>query len=313
MEHRILGRTNLNVSILSLGTVELGIGYGIRKPGQSERPDRSESTHLLQYAADQGVNLFDTAPDYGESEKLLGEALAYGHDCYFATKVSIPEEDGRILTGKPLQAAINGSLEASLKALKRDWLDIVQIHNATADILEQGEIAEIMLKAKDSGKIRFLGASVYGEAAAWAVIKAGSFDTLELAYNLLDQRMADKIFPAAHQANIGVICRSALLKGALTERAEWLPEELAVLRQQAAKAVHTLAGSWQKLPQMALRFCLSSAYIATVLIGVCNREELRSALEAATAGPLAHDELMIAAGLALSEERLINPTYWPLP
>ncbi len=247
MEHRILGRTRLSVSILSLGTVELGIGYGIRKPGQSAYPERSEAVYLLRYAADQGINLFDTAPAYGEGEQLLGEALGRRHDCYFTTKVSIPEEDGKVLSGQPLQVAINGSLEASLKALDRDWLDIVQIHNATADILEQGEIAGVLLRARESGKVRFLGASVYGEEAALAVIRAGSFDVLQLAYNLLDQRMAANIFPAASQANIGVICRSALLKGALTERAKWLPEELAALRQQATKAMTTLAG-FRKIP-----------------------------------------------------------------
>ena len=313
MEHRVLGQTNLNVSIMSLGTAELDISYGICKPGQSEYPDRSEVTSLLQYAADQGINLFDTAPAYGESEKLLGELLGHRHDCYFATKVSIPEEDGRILTGKSLQSAINDSLQASLKALNRDWLDIVQIHNATADILEQGEMTEVLLRARDLGRVRFLGASVYGEEAAQAVIKAGSFDVLQLAYNLLDQRMADKILPAAYQANIGVICRSALLKGALTERAKWLPDELAALRQQADKAVTTLAGSWQRLPQIALRFCLSSPYIETVLVGVCNRQELSSALEAAMAGRLGRDELELASSLTLQDERLINPTYWPLP
>ncbi len=313
MEHRILGQTNLNVSILALGTAELGIDYGIRQPGQSAYPDRSEAVYLLRYAADQGINLFDTAPAYGESERLLGEALGHRHDCYFATKVPIPEEDGKMLTGKSLQAAINGSLEASLKALNRDWLDIVQIHNATTDILNRGEMTEVLLRARELGIIRFLGASVYGEESARAVIEAGHFDILQLAYNLLDQRMAAKIFPQASQAKIGVICRSALLKGALSEKAEWLPEELFALRQQAAKVVRILAGSWRKLPQIALRFCLSSAYIDTVLIGVGNQPELSSALEAATAGPLSNDELKLAANLALQDERLINPSYWPLP
>ena len=244
MEHRILGRTGLKVSSLSLGTVEMGVNYGIRKPNESERPGRSEAINLLQYAADRGINLFDTAPAYGESEEALGEALGRRQDCYFATKVSIPEENGRVLTGKALRLAVDDSLQASLKALRRDCLDIVQIHNATADILEDGEITEVLLRARDAGKVRFTGVSVYGEEAARATIEAGSFDVMQLAFNLLDQRMAEKILPMAYKANIGVICRSALLKGALTERAQWLPDELAPLRQQVARAVESLAGSW---------------------------------------------------------------------
>jgi aryl-alcohol dehydrogenase-like predicted oxidoreductase len=312
-ERRLLGRTNLEVSALSLGTVELGTDYGIRQPGQPGRPDRAESIRLLEYAADRGINLFDTAPAYGDSEKLLGEALGRRNDCHFATKVSMLEKEGKPLSGKPLRKAVSDSLEASLRTLRRDFIDIVQIHNATVETIERGEITEALLKARDAGKIRFLGASVYGEEAALAVIKAGDFDTIQLAYNLLDQRMAGEVFPAACEANIGVICRSALLKGALTERARWLPEELAPLREQVTRAVNSLAGSWEKLPQIALRFCLSSSHISTVLVGASSRQELDAAIEAAAAGPLSNKELEIASGLALADESLINPVNWPIP
>ncbi len=303
----------MRVSSIALGTVSLGMSYGIEVPGRLNQPTRADAIRLLQQAADAGINLFDTAPAYGESEGLIGEAIGHRHDCYFATKVTIPHDNGIVLTGRSFELAINTSLEASLKALRRDMLDIVQIHNATADILNQGEITEILLNARKSGKIHFLGASVYGEEAAQAVIKSGSFDILQVAYNLLDQRMAARVFSAANQANIGVICRSALLKGALTGRARWLPEELTALRQHATRAMNSMAGSWQRLPQIALRFCLSSPYIDTVLVGVTGEQELSSALEAATAGPLAHDELELAASLALTDEHLINPTYWPVP
>ena len=313
MEQCILGRTNLKVSILSLGMAEFGTRYGIRKPREPECPAPGEAARLLHYAAEQGINLFDTAPTYGESEELLGKTLGKELDCYFATKVSIPAEGGRVLSGKSLKKAIDSSLKASLKALNRDYLDIVQVHNATPEVLYRGEITEIMLRAKDAGIIRFLGASVYGKEAAQAVVKAGAFDILQAAYNLLDQRMVEEVLPAARQANIGVICRSALLKGALTDRAQLLPNQLEALRRQATKAVTTLAGSWEELPGMALRFCLSSSYIDTVLIGVCNRTELNSALEAAMTGPLENDQLELANSLALSEERLINPTYWLIP
>jgi len=287
--------------------------YGIETNDRTNRPAKKDAVWLLQQAADQGINLFDTAPAYGESEELLGEALGHRHNCYFATKVSIPEEDGMILTGKSLKAAIDSSLDTSLKALDRDWLDIAQIHNATVDVIQRGEVSDILLRTKERGKIRFLGASVYGEEAASAVVKAGSFDILQLAYNLLDQRMTDNILPATHQAGIGVVCRSALLKGVLTERAKYLPEELMALRRQAARAMNILAGSWQRLPQIALRFCISSPCIDTVLVGVCSRQELQSAIAAAQAGSLDRDELEIAAQLALSDEHLLNPSCWLLP
>jgi len=313
MDYRFLGRTGLKVSALALGTVSLGMEYGLKAPGEPPRPTEAEVTRLLQQGADAGINLFDTAPAYGESERLLGKALCHRHECYIATKVSIPRDDDRVLTGRSLQVAINGSLESSLKSLGRDSLDILQIHNATADMVRRGELAEILVRAREVGKVRFLGASVYGEEAALAVLDSGSFDVLQVAYSLLDQRMADKVLPIAHESRIGVICRSALLKGALSERARWLPKELSTLRERAAEVMRALAGRWEQLPQVALRFCLSSPYIGTVLIGASSQQELSIALEAASAGPLAHDLLEKAAAFALHDEELINPACWSVP
>lgn len=313
MDYRPLGKTGLQVSAITLGTVSLGVEYGIEAPGEFGRPAEADSIRLLQQAADAGINLFDTAPAYGESERLLGQALGRRDDCIIATKVSIPQDaDGRSLHGISLWQALEASLENSMRALQRDVLGIVQIHNATLDVIAQGEMAEGLLGARQEGKVRFLGASVYTEAEALAVIEAGYFDVLQVAYNVLDQRMAWRVFPAAEQAGVGVIVRSALLKGTLTAKAQWLPPELAELRQAAERARDVLAGSWQSLPEMALRFCLSASQAATVLVGVRTFEELRQALSVAEAGQLSEEMLTQTAALALADERLLNPLYWPV-
>jgi aryl-alcohol dehydrogenase-like predicted oxidoreductase len=106
--------------------------------------------------------------------------------------------------------------------------------------------------------------------------------------------------------------RSALLKGALTARSQWLPSQLAALQQAAERARDILAGSWQFLPQMALRFCLSARQVATVLVGVRTTEELRQVLIAVEDGPLSEESLARTADLALADERLLNPSYWPI-
>lgn len=313
MNYRSLGRTDLQISDLAFGTVSLGMDYGIGVSEQFGRPDEADAIQLLCRAADAGINLFDTAPAYGESERLLGLALGRRHDCVIATKVSIPQDaDGRPLRGISLRQAVEASLGNSLRALQRDVLDIAQIHNASLDAIAQGEMAEILLGARQEGKVRFLGASVYTEEEAMAVIEAGCFDVLQVAYNGLDQRMARRVFPAAERAGVGIIVRSAFLKGALTAKAQWLPPELTELRQAAERARDVLAGSWQSLPEMALRFCLSALQVATVLVGVRTLEELRQALSAAEAGRLSEEMLTQAAALALTDERLLNPSHWPM-
>jgi aryl-alcohol dehydrogenase-like predicted oxidoreductase len=314
MQYRALGRTELTVSKLALGTVSLGTDYGIKVPGESGRLAQSDAIRLIHQAVDVGINLFDTAPSYGESERLLGEALKSCPQCLIATKVSLPTDtNGKLLFGNKFRGVVQKSLDCSLKALQRDVLDIVQIHNATAEDLAQGEIVSLLLDAKQQGKIRFLGASVYGEAAALAVIESKQFDVLQVAYNLLDQRMAQRVFPAAERASVGVIVRSVFLKGVLTPRAQWLPKPLAELRQAADRIRETFRASWQVLPEVALRFCLSTPQVTTVLTGASTPNELRQAIAAAEAGPFAKQQLAATSDLGLSDERLLNPFYWPIP
>lgn len=296
-----------------MGTVALGLEYGIKMSNTSGRPSEPEAVELLHQAADAGINLFDTAPTYGESEQLLGKALKAHPQCYVATKVSLPtDKNGKTLSGNKLRAAVQCSLESSLRTLQRDALDIVQIHNATVEAIAQGEIFEGLLNAKQQGKVRFLGASVYGENAALAVIGSKQFDVLQVAYNLLDQRMAQRVFPAAERAGVGVIVRSVFLKGALTPRAEWLPAALAELRTAADRVRETFQASWQVLPEMALRFCLSTPQVATVLTGASTLNELTQALTAVEAGPLTQQLLARTPDLGLCDERLLNPSYWPI-
>src|SRR4030095_3478524 len=128
---------------------------------------------------------------------------------------------------------VQESIHFSLKELRRDVLDIVQIHNATVDCVMKGELAELLLEAKRQGKLRYLGASVYGEDAALAVINFNQFEVLPVAYHGLDHRRAEGVCPTAKRANVGVVFRAAFRKGVLTPRAQWLPEPLAELRNAA--------------------------------------------------------------------------------
>jgi len=314
MHYQILGRTGLKVSAVSVGTVALGIdAYGIEVPAEFGRPEENRVIKLLRQAVDQGINLFDTAPAYGVSEHLLGQALA-GRQAYVATKVAIPRDSrGQLETGPPLERALVRSLDNSLRNLKREVLDIVQIHNATVEVILRGEMAQILLEARDQGKIRCLGASVYTEQEALGVVQAGCFEVLQVPYNLLDQGMAARVFPSAARQGVGIMVRSAFLKGVLSAKAQWLPPELARLRQAAESLREALALPWETLPETALRFCLSSPQVATVLVGLRTGKELQQALQAAALGPLPEMILARTPGLALHDPHLVNPSYWPVP
>ena len=309
MRYRPLGRTGLTVSALSLGTVALGVDYGIAAPGEFGRPGEADAIRIVRAALDRGVTLIDTAPAYGESERIVGRAAGRDPRAIIATKVAPSHPASSHLA----RSHVRTSLEASLRTLDRDVLDIVQIHNATRAMIDEGAVTDALLEARHRGLIRVLGASVYGQDAAMAVIRSGAYGVLQVALNALDQRMLQDVLPAATEAGVGVIVRSAFLKGALTPKAQWLPETLAPLRHAAARARDLLAGgSWDRLPEAAMRFCLSVPHVASVLTGARTNAELEEALAAEAAGPFEAPVLSSAAQLALIDERLLNPSHWPV-
>lgn len=309
MRYNNLGATGIQVSAVSLGTVALGVDYGIRVPGHTGIPSADDAVALLRRAATAGISLFDTAPAYGASEQLLGNALDGMTGQLLATKVSLPV-DG---SGSAVVAAVEEQVLKSLRALRRDVVDIVQMHNVTQTELRDPFVRTALVTLKQRGDARFIGASVYGEEDALAAIDTGWVDVIQIAYNIFDQRMGERVFAAAGNAGVGVVVRSALLKGALTPLAQWLPDDLAPLRDAVAATVERLSGSWDLLPEFAIRFCLSQPNASSVLVGIRDVSELKLLIDAAAKGPLPAEELRIASELALDDEALIDPRYWDIP
>jgi aryl-alcohol dehydrogenase-like predicted oxidoreductase len=302
MRFRTLGRTELSVSEISLGTVEIGLDYGIHANGTAQMPDERESAMLLNRALDLGVNLIDTARAYGRSEEIIGRAVSRRRSEFLIcskvlAKPGVNKQD------------VTDSLEQSLRLLKTDVIDIYMIHSATLDVIQEGAMADILNELRVSGKIRFTGASVYGEDAALAAIASGSFDCLQIAQSVLDRLPEKTVLPAAQQSNIGLIARSVLLKGALTPRYRHLPETLSELRN-AVERLEAIAGS--SLPELAYRYVLNGPQPHTALVGASGIHELEAAVQFAEKGPLPEDLIEKIRSIELSDVSLLNPATWPI-
>lgn len=313
MHYRTLGRTGLSVSALALGTVELGLAYGIPLPGESGRPADSEGVRIVHAALDRGVNFIDTARAYGESERVLGLALADRREpVVLASKVATQRSDGSTPTGNELRRAMCASLDESLRQLGTDWLDIWQIHNVDTALLAQAEtVAEVFATARRAGKVRWTGGSFYGAALPLAALESDIFDVMQVTYSVLDQRVADRFFAAAQARNVGVVVRSVLLKGALTERGDFLPDHLEALRARS-RAFRQAVGEAAIgcVPaQAALAFALAQPAIHAVLVGVRSVAEVSDAVQAATLElpPTLVERLRT---LRLDDEGLLNPGTW---
>jgi len=311
MERRRLGRTGLSVSAVGLGTVELGLDYGIPSSPDSRRPGREEAARVLGRALELGINLIDTAPAYGESEARIGEALGGRRDAFLlATKVAAPGAGEG--TGAALRRAVASSVQASLRALRTDWIDILQLHSASVEVVQRGEMRAAMADLQRSGAVRFVGATTYGEAAALAAIQDGGFDCVQVAYSALDRGPEERVLPLAAERDVGVIARSVLLKGALTHRAVLLPRSMDGLKS-AAERLAEIAGSVDAVPALSYRYVLGHPAVATALVGTARLGELEAAVEVAARGSLSPDAIRAIHGITLApgDAWQLDPSRWP--
>jgi aryl-alcohol dehydrogenase-like predicted oxidoreductase len=196
MDKRSLGNTGLMVSRLGMGLSEIG--------SLSPITDKTRASKVLNTALDQGINFLDTAACYGNSEELVGQSISTRRDeFYLATKAGhAVEDDGQPWTFD----TVRESIDRSLRRLRTDHVDIVQLHSCDVDILEKGDVIEALQDAKQQGKTRFIGYSGDNESAVWAV-ESGMFDTLQTSFNLVDQKARNTLFAKAEKQGMGIIAK----------------------------------------------------------------------------------------------------------
>lgn len=310
MQLRPLGDTQLLASQIALGTVELGLDYGIPADGSHLRPSEAEAVRLLHHALDLGINFIDTARAYGNSEELIGKALHHRRAEYLlATKLcSLQAED---LDLPDLDERIRTSVENSLRMLQTDCIDLLMLHSAPIEVIERADpILATLQSMQQAGHVRYVGASVYGEAGDVALAHGG-FDCLQIAFNALNRVAENGLLPAAASKGVGIVVRSVLLKGALTSRYRDLPQSLQALKQ-AVEALDSLAqAAGLSLPELAFRYVLGSEVIA--LCGTARSEELEAAVAYANRGPLPPDLKNEITKIELAEQKWLNPGNWNLP
>ncbi len=304
-----LGRTDLAVSRLGFGTAEIGFAYGI---GPRTLPSETEAITLLQTAVENGITFFDTANYYGLAEERIGRSGIIANPAVVVeTKCAKFLENGEYFPRPELEQKIRDEVSSSLSKLDVAALSVLMLHGPSKEQIENGELIDIVNALKREGKIKFAGVSTRGEEAPLAAIASGAFDVIQIAYSILDQRMAKKVLPAAKKKNIGVVNRSVLLKGALTPLVSHLPSALDPLKNNSNKALAVAQGLGIGLPELALRFTLSEETIATSLIGTNSVTHLKAAIDGLMRGVLPDDAVRVLRKLALDDPLQVDPARWP--
>ena len=267
MEVRQLGRTELRVSRLGAGLAEIGFGLTLA--------DVDVAGEILNAALDAGINFLDTAACYGVSEELIGRTVAHRRDEYvLATKCGHVAGDYQ---GEPWTAeTVTHSIERSLRRLRTDYLDLVQLHSCGVDVLERGEVITALQDAQKAGKTRYIGYSGDNEAAAWAV-ESGLFQTLQTSFNLVDQRARTLLFPKAREQGMGIIVKRPLANAVW--RASRSPSAYAdeyFRRAQILAQDGPLPNEPEDPILLALGFTLAHPEVDTAIVGTRNPAHMRA-------------------------------------
>jgi aryl-alcohol dehydrogenase-like predicted oxidoreductase len=259
MEQRRLGKTDMNVSVLGFGGSE--IGY--------ENAPRETVAELLNSALDAGLNVIDTAECYHNSEELIGEAVSNRRkEFYLFTKCGHPHGFGERADWS--KESILESIQRSLKRLKTDKIDIVQLHSCSEPVLKKGEAIEALQTARDRGYTRYIGYSGDSHAARFAV-ETGAFDTLQTSINIADQEAIDLTLPLAREKKMGVIAKRPIANAAWKTGHRPIDsyhhEYFERLRKLNYDFLHD---DVEKSISIALRFTLSIPGVHTAIVGTKN-------------------------------------------
>lgn len=275
MERRRLGKTDMDVSVLGFGGSE--IGY--------ERASSATVKKLLNEALDAGLNVIDTAECYVTSEELIGAAVgARRGDYYLFTKCG-HERGWSYPDWRP--ESLLRSIERSLKRLKTDYVDLVQLHSCSEVELGEGGVIDALKRARERGHTRYIGYSGDSAAALYAV-ECGEFDTLQISVSVADQEALERILPSALARSMGVIAKRPLANIAwhngrrppddFYDRVYW--ERLQELKYPF------LEGDLKATVAAALRFTLSVPGVHTAIVGTAKPGRFMENAAALEANPL---------------------------
>ena len=283
METRPFGNTGLEVSRLGIGLAEIGMHL--------PSAEKARAAVVLNTALDNGINLLDTAACYGNSEELIGDAVSHRRDEYIlATKCGhvAGDETGEAWTGP----TVTRSIDRSLRRLKTDHVDIVQLHSCDVDVLEKGDVIRALEDARDAGKTRFISYSGDEESAAWAV-NSGIFATLQTTFNLVDQNARRGLLDDARNAGMGIIIKRPIANGIwgggpnqtrATLRFDDISARVAAMMNEGP-----VPGAPDDRILLALGFTFAHPQVDTAIVGTTNPDHLMSNIE------------MVNSGLGLAE------------
>jgi len=267
-----------------------------------------EAGRLLGAVLDSGINLIDTSVDYGNSEELIGRYVGHRRDEYFlASKcgcpLSVPPDATPPYQHDYGPGNVRAGIEQSLRRLRTDRLDLVQVHmSPSRELMEAEHTVETLLSARDEGKVRFIGMSGILPNLP-DHIAMGVFEVFQIPYSAV-QREHEELITAAADTGAGTLIRGGAARGAPAEDKAWRRGPLGLDAGVGQQRWET-SGVGELLDGMSpiefvLRFTLSHPSLSSTIVGTSSVDHLRANVAVVEKGPL-------PAGLYAEAKRRLEP------
>lgn len=293
MKYRRLGKTELTVSVVGIGTWQFGGEWG-------PPPSQDEVNRMFGRAKELGINLIDTAECYGDhlSESLVGKAIAGDRDQWIvATKFGHKFHSNFERTDEWSPQQVVQQLEASLRALGTDYIDLYQFHSGADAVFDQDDLWQVLKQQVQAGKIRHLGISIGSndnlhQTQHATQVGAGA---IQVVYNRLDRTPEERVFPECLAQDLGVLARVPLASGYLTGkykpgtdfvaqddvRSRQNKEEVQAKLKMVEQIKQTEVPAGVAMAPWAIAWCLQHPAVTCVIPGCKSIEQVESNASAA--------------------------------
>lgn len=299
-----------NITVLSLGTVQLGMDYGIHNA--SGKPTLQTAFQILDAAMDAGINTLDTAAAYGNSEEVIGAWLK-----------TMPRENRPFIVTKAakldhssldaLRTDLRIRVENSKKRLGLSQLPMLMLHNCEDYLCDMENVRVVFEELKASGDIRFSGISAYSNHD-YGVLAESGFDAVQIPVNIFDWgQIENGGLQKLKDSGMMIFVRSVYLQGLVFQDPDTLPERMAFCKETLQK-FHSLCRKYQLSPAtLALSYALSLPGVTSLVLGSETVEQVRQNAEllssAVTLSPTQMAE--IREYFVDTDPHILNPGTWP--
>ena len=292
MKYRTLGKTGQKVSVIGIGTWQFGGEWG-------KTFEQGEVDAMFRRGKELGINLIDTAECYGDhtSESLVGAAVQQDRDDWFiATKFGHKFHKPFERTDERSANDVIKQVEGSLKALRTDYVDLLQYHSVRDTEADDLAVRDVLAKLVKDGKVRFIGNSVGSNDNIHQIggATAAGFSVIQLIYNRLDRKPEERTFAACMEQNLGVLARVPLASGFLSGkykpgamfdksdvRSHWKDRNQDEKLKQVEEIARTEVPQGVPMAQWALAWCLQHPAVSSVIPGCKSVTQVESNAAAA--------------------------------